>query len=295
MEFKPFPDIKKLSNVQMNITQKIHGTNAQILIVEFPDNIEDAERWMVTADAIEVDGKYYHVKTGSRTRWITPLDDNYGFAAFVEKNKVEFVRKLGVGQHHGEWAGPGINSGEGLKERTFVLFAFWNFPPEKSLPPQTAVVPVLYSGSFDGTKIDETMEELKTTGSKLVPGFMRTEGIVVGAMGTRFKKVFSAEETAWKKPSGIKNTTPKVKVDLSYLLQPIRMEKLLSRDEAYLRDYPKSLPRICKAYVEDLEKEDQIKGETEAVTGIKKNLGSQLFPFAIAMVEKQLQLQTTGE
>lgn len=291
MEFKAFPEIKKLSNVAMSITQKIHGTNAQILIVELPDLDENIDKNVAYPNHTEVDGKCYVVKVGCRTRWITPLHDNYGFAAFVERNKQEIIEKLGVGQHHGEWAGPGINSGEGLTEKTFILFDWWKFPPERALPPQTVVVPVLYNGAFDLTKVDEVMQDLKTNGSKLAPGFMRPEGVVVATMGTRFKKVFEAEETKWTKPSGVKNSEPKPKVDLSYLLQPIRMEKLLSRDEAYLTNYPSSLPQICKDYVADLEKEGELKGEPEVVIGIKKHLGGQLFPFARSMVEKQLMMR----
>lgn len=291
MEFKAFPNITRLSNVNMNITQKIHGSNAQIAIVELPDSIEQAEKWMMQVDAMEIGEKYYAVKVGSRNRWITPLDDNYGFAAFVERNKQEIIEKLGVGFHFGEWAGPGINSGEGLTEKTFLLFDFWKFPPERSLPPQMAVVPVLYNGPFDVAKIEEVMNDLKTNGSKLVPGFMRPEGIVIGTLGTRVKKVFEAEETAWTRPSKVKSSEPKVVVDLSYLLQPIRMEKLLSKDERYLKDYPKSLSQICKDYVADLEAEGQLAGEPEVIIGIKKNLGSQLFPFTKAMVEKQIAMQ----
>lgn len=75
MEFKSFPDIKKLSSTQFSITQKIHGTNAQILIVP--------------AESTEKD----------------------------DANKQEIVEKLGPGRHDGEWAGPGINSGEGLTQK----------------------------------------------------------------------------------------------------------------------------------------------------------------------------------
>lgn len=314
MEFEAFPNISRLSGCNMNITQKIHGTNAQIVVFTEIDYLEIIDLVPNEARAAELALKYpgktlafkstadfsnrvfvvserLNVKAGSRTRYLSPLDDNYGFAQYVEANKQEIIEKLGIGRHFGEWAGPGINSGEGLTQKTFVLFDWWKFPPERPLPPQMAIVPVLYNGPVDFSKIDEAMADLKANGSKMSPGFMRPEGIVVQTLGTRVKKVFEAEETGWTKTSGVKNSEPKPKVDLSYLLQPIRMEKLLSKDERYLKDYPKSLASICKDYVADLEREGQLVGEPEVVIGIKKNLGGQLFPFAKAMVEKQLEMQ----
>lgn len=245
MEFKAFTDIERIGKMNMTITQKIHGSNAQIVIY----NEEDQTKLLC----------------GSRTRWITPELDNYGFAAFVYANKDEFIEKLGVGTHFGEWAGPGINSGEGLTEKTFVLFDVRKFPADRSLPPQTKIVPLLYTGKIDTNAIDEVMLDLKTNGSKLVPGFMRPEGVVVNIGGHRYKKVFNAEETAWngKDPNYVKTKNTKVEVDYSHLMQPIRLEKLLSRDEQYILNFPKNLPLIVAAYIEDLAKEDQLGGVEE--------------------------------
>ena len=55
-EFIPFPKIARLSRLAI-VTEKIDGTNAQVTITE--------------------DGDIF---AGSRSRWITPEDDNYGFA-----------------------------------------------------------------------------------------------------------------------------------------------------------------------------------------------------------------------
>lgn len=279
MDFKPFPDIKKFAGIHMSITQKIHGSNAQIVIEKI-----DALR----PDTAFANDEFYSVQAGSRNRWIYPGDDNYGFAAYVDANKHEIVEKLGIGQHFGEWAGPGINSGEGLEQKTFILFDWWKFPEERPLPLQMAVVPVLYDGVIDLAKIEEVMTDLKTNGSKLVPGFLRPEGVVINILGTRVKKVFNAEETQWTKSSGKKNADPKAFVDLSYLLQPIRLEKLLSRDENYLKNYPESLGQLYKDYIADLEKENQVSAEPGV---LKKNFGAQFFPFAKEIVEKQLQIQ----
>src|SRR5882762_5274769 len=107
MEFKSFGKIPRIDNIKISITQKIHGTNAQILIVE-----ENGEKLLIP---------------GSRTRWLSLGDDNYGFAKFCHDNKEEIIEKLGVGRHYGEWAGPGINAGEGLKEKTLFLFNWHHF------------------------------------------------------------------------------------------------------------------------------------------------------------------------
>ena len=80
MEFESFGKIARLSR-ECTITEKIDGTNAQICITE--------------------DGQFL---TGSRTRWITPQDDNMGFSAWAHEHKDELM-PLGVGRHFGEWWG----------------------------------------------------------------------------------------------------------------------------------------------------------------------------------------------
>lgn len=287
MEFKPFPKIQNLSKIEMVLTQKIHGTNAQIFIAEVPSNLvwfNGVEQ--VDPNVVTLEGKHYIIRAGSRTRWIYPGDDNYGFAAFVDLHKEEFIRKLGVGQHFGEWAGPGINSGEGLSERVFVLFSWWQFSPDRELPPSTTIVPLLYKGPFNLEVIDSVMEDLKTNGSKLAPGFMRPEGVVVDVLGHKLKKVFNPEETQWKKPS--KDRSQKVEgPDVSHLFQPIRLEKLLSRDERYLTGYPKTLPMICGDYVADLIAEGQITGDEDQQKAIRKAMGSQLFGFVKSFIAEK--------
>lgn len=268
--FKSFPEIKKLGSAALYITQKIHGSNAQILIYKTEDGSLD-------------------LLVGSRTRWITPENDNFGFAKHIYDNKQEFIDKLGVGTHFGEWAGPGINSGEGLKEKTFVLFDHYKFPPERPLPPQTIVVPVLYEGPFDLSYVDKCMADLKNNGSKLVNGFMRPEGIVVRIKGERYKVVFDAEETQWTKGAKPKITKEQINsIDVNHLFQPIRLEKLLSRDEQYIKEYPKSTPVIAKAYVEDLIKEGQLTGTEDEIKLIKKAMGKDLFKFIQEVTNSQL-------
>ncbi len=270
IEFKEFPKIERINGVYMSITQKIHGTNAQVYIYQDENNA-------------------LQLLTGSRTRWITPENDNYGFASFVCSHKQEFIDKLGPGQHFGEWAGPGINSGEGLAERTFILFDFWKYPQERLLPPCTMVVPVLYKGGVDFSQIDLCMSALKEKGSLLVPGFMRPEGVVVLFAKTRYKKVFQAEETKWK---GADEVYAKARIlakengpDLSHLLQPLRLEKLLSRDENYRINFPSSIQTIVDDYISDLVIEGVVLNTPEEVKSVRRNLGGSLFKFIREGVE----------
>ena len=65
VEFQEFPKMARLSR-EVIVTEKIDGTNAQVFISE--------------------DGS---IIAGSRTKWLTPQDDNFGFAKWVEENKEE--------------------------------------------------------------------------------------------------------------------------------------------------------------------------------------------------------------
>lgn len=288
-KFESFEEIKKLGNAALFITQKIHGSNAQIFIFPVHKYEHHGENnWVETTEIL-----HYDLKCGSRSRWIAPGNDNYGFAEFVYANKQEFIEKLGVGRHYGEWAGPGINSGEGLSEKTFVLFDHWKFPPERALPLRTVVVPVLYQGPFDLAKVEECMKDLKENGSKLVAGYMRPEGVVVRVKGERYKVVFDAEETQWKHAE--KNYRKDKQKELSdiaekfgHLLQPIRLEKLLSRDEKYLREFPRSMGLIANDYFEDLVKEGQVTGTEAEIKGVRNFMGKLVFAFIKDVVEKQV-------
>lgn len=191
VEFQEFPKMARLSR-DIIITEKIDGTNAQLLISE--------------------DG---NITVGSRTRWITPQDDNYGFAKWVEENKCNLI-KLGAGRHFGEWWGSGIQRGYGLQkgEKRFSLFnvgrwALYGTEPKRILtadpriekyqdvlPEGVGLVPELYRGKFDTAIIDDVLRQLELKGSVASPGFMKPEGIVVfhiaGNVG--FKKTIHKDE-----------------------------------------------------------------------------------------------------
>lgn len=170
--FSGFPKMARLSR-ECLITEKIDGTNAQILITE--------------------DGDFL---TGSRKRWITPDDDNFGFSAWAHENKEELM-KLGAGRHFGEWWGKGIQRKYGLEEKRFSLFnvARWHLSGNEPkvipcadpriikhsevLPSCCHLVPQLYRGEFRTSIVDNLLEDLDVYGSVAALGFMKPEGVVV--------------------------------------------------------------------------------------------------------------------
>ena len=174
MDFVPFNKIPRLSRGCV-ITEKIDGTNASIYIGE--------------------DGEFL---TGSRNRWITPEDDNYGFARWANDNKEELL-ELGSGLHYGEWWGQGIQRKYDMDKKIFSLFNTGRWG-NNELPSCCSVVPVLFEGIFDTSNIEQTLLELKENGSIASPGFMKPEGIVIFQKAGRnlFKKTIEKDE----KPKG---------------------------------------------------------------------------------------------
>jgi len=170
--FTPFPKLARLQR-EVIISEKIDGTNAQVFITD--------------------DGK---MLTGSRTRWITPEDDNFGFAAWARDNKDELMQ-LGPGHHFGEWWGQGIQRKYGLNERRFSLFnvSRWCLHGETPkqiptgdprivkmqdvLPACCHLVPILRRGINISTLAESALYELSQRGSVAALGFMNPEGIVV--------------------------------------------------------------------------------------------------------------------
>ena len=168
-----FPEFNKIPRLNRNctITEKIDGTNG----------------------VIHIEGD--QILVGSRTRWITPEDDNFGFARWVDCNKQELL-KLGPGTHYGEWWGGSIQRGYGLQEKRFSLFdtARWDDPLVR--PACCGIVPVLYSGLFTTDVVGTAIERLKTLGSEAAPGFMEAEGVVIyhEAAGQMFKVTIKGDE-----------------------------------------------------------------------------------------------------
>lgn len=183
-DFAPFPKLARLSR-EIIVTEKIDGTNAQVFITPTETDMAVYQNRTCTA---EHDGKLYDILVASRTRYITPEDDNFGFAAWVRDAATELV-KLGPGRHYGEWWGRGIQRGYGLQERRFSLFNTFRWLDDSVRPSCCHVVPVLWQGEFDTNIIEYHLWNLEE-GSKAAPGFMNPEGIVVWhtAANIGFKK-----------------------------------------------------------------------------------------------------------
>lgn len=181
-DFQDFPKMARWSR-DIVITEKIDGTNAQVFIGE--------------------DGTFL---TGSRTRWITPQDDNFGFAAWAQAHRDELML-LGPGRHFGEWWGAGIQRRYGLTEKRFSLFNVgrWYDPKDcageeiegrTAVPECCHVVPMLVKGPNEPGVIEATLKLLAERGSYAAPGFMDPEGVVLFhiAAGVGFKKTIKKDE-----------------------------------------------------------------------------------------------------
>lgn len=186
MDFVEFPKIARLSRGCV-ITEKIDGTNASVFVPED-------------------DGPLLF---GSRTKWITPAEDNHGFARWATE-RAEELRLLGPGHHFGEWWGSGIQRGYGLQkgEKRFSLFntARWaderdreKYPVDR--PKCCGVTPVLYAGLFHSAVVEEALDRLRLTGSIASPGFKNPEGVIIWheAARTLFKKTLHKD----KEPKGV--------------------------------------------------------------------------------------------
>lgn len=191
MEFQEFPKMARLSRPCI-VTEKIDGTNAQIWIAP------DGDQLLI----------------GSRTRWITPKDDNFGFASWVMANEDE-IRKLGPGRHFGEWWGKGIQRGYDVPDKRLSLFnvSRWclrGHEPQARpsanpkadpkmqnvLPECVGLVPILWEGTFSVQAVEASLASMEAHGSLAAPGFMDPEGVVVFhvAAGIGFKKTIKGDE-----------------------------------------------------------------------------------------------------
>lgn len=183
--FPPFVEFDSIPRLfrDMVITEKLDGTNALVEVHE--------------------DGRVW---AGSRTRYITPEADNFGFAKWVAQHADE-LRQLGPGRHFGEWWGQGIQRGYGLTERRFSLFNVGRWTSDRNIaaticaptPEHSTlcaevrcchVVPVLKRWTFSTAIADVALHSLSEYGSVAAPGFMQPEGIVV--YHTKSKQSFKA-------------------------------------------------------------------------------------------------------
>ena len=201
--FEPWPKIHRLER-DIVVTEKIDGTNAGILVV--PEGGE-----LDLGGPAGVDAGIY---ASSRSRWIAPGEDSFGFAAWVEKNAETLIADLGPGMHFGEWWGSGIQRGYGLTkgEKRFSLFNTRLWGPKieeheettisinhRFLTPGVACTPILYEGSFSPedreTPWGYAKHLLEKDGSRAAAGFMKPEGIVLFHKASRqcFKWTFGGD------------------------------------------------------------------------------------------------------
>ncbi len=193
LEFKEFPKIPRLFR-EVIVTEKIDGTNAGIVIQEI-----DPTGRFDPIDACAVIGNYV-IGAQSRSRIITPKDDNFGFARWVQEHAPELV-KLGPGHHFGEWWGQGINRGYDQERKRFSLFNTTRWSDITLRPACCDVVPVirisLPSESFKA--VSTAIEYLRTFGSRAAPGFMKPEGVVAfHAAGDLMFKATLEKDEEWK-------------------------------------------------------------------------------------------------
>lgn len=214
-EFKEFRKIARL-NREVVVTEKIDGTNGLVWI-----------------------GDEGAVVAGSKSRWLSPAEDNHGFARWV-KDHADELRGLGPGYHYGEWWGAGIQRRYGLAQKCFSLFnvSRWGdfqtapcskcmlseatFAPTACLRCGTArpvarpsrpaccyVVPELARGVDIRETTERALSWLRANGSAAAPGFMRPEGVVVfhSASSQLFKVTLEKDEA----PKG-KNNSEQVTV-----------------------------------------------------------------------------------
>jgi hypothetical protein len=169
--FPEFPKIPRL-NREVIVTEKIDGTNALVSI-----------------------GKDGIIRAGSRSRWITPEADNFGFAAWVRDHADE-LRGLGPGLHYGEWWGAGIQRRYGLDHKRFSLFNTSRWSDDAVRPACCHVVPVLATGTDIREAVEEALAKLRKRGSYAAPEFARPEGVVAfhTASSTMFKVTLERDE-----------------------------------------------------------------------------------------------------
>jgi hypothetical protein len=213
ISFQGWPKIPRLASPFI-ITEKIDGTNAAVLIE--PESPVGEHLHPARLAEVVQDGESFHVFAQSRTRFITPESDNFGFAAWVKANAQNLVKILGPGRHFGEWWGHGIQRGYGLPrgERRFSLFNVTRYNPfekfsslrsaqsavETLCPalPTLGLVPVLSWGTFDmsldfqAACVRDELARLSSQGSLAVnaPIFNKPEGVVL--FHTRSGQTFKA-------------------------------------------------------------------------------------------------------
>lgn len=155
-DFQAYPKIARL-NRDIVVTEKIDGTNAQVLVLDtnapLPAGATLPGTWVNPIAIVESGTGARGVWAGSRNRWITPEKDNYGFARWVADNAAELVEILGPGRHFGEWWGAGVQRRYGLVTKRFSLFNVGRWGEQIAYrDPRCTVTPISATGGGDEVK-----------------------------------------------------------------------------------------------------------------------------------------------
>lgn len=227
MEFEEFKKIPRIFR-DCVITEKIDGTNGQILIKRILSE-DDTGRSMgdvyisaMTGEGLPIlnEGMIdpplltvsdYAIWAGSRNRWVynRKSEDNSGFASWVAERAPLLVEILGEGRHYGEFWGAGIQRRYGLtgNDKRFSLFhpKWGKILIERELggapiPSGLGFVPILYQGKFETKWVEDCLFRLRQFGSVAATGFMDAEGVVV--YHDAAKQYFKATILNDEKPKG---------------------------------------------------------------------------------------------
>lgn len=194
--FEAWPKTPRLNNGGVTITEKIDGTNACVVILEYPITIGAVPSHFEEGaiKTVGTDRGLYIIGAQSRKKLIFPgkNTDNAGFAGWVDENASELVDLLGPGRHFGEWWGSGIQRRYNMDRKVFSLFNTHRWGKvaeerqdwrERARGINMTTVPVLHVGAFSDLAIDISLGILRTGGSIAAAewGFsgFRAEGIII--------------------------------------------------------------------------------------------------------------------
>ncbi len=183
MEFIKYLKTKRFTS-NIIITEKIDGTNAQLV-------------W---------DEDHQILRCGSRNRYLNYSyePDNFGFAAWVDKNREVLTKYFKDFDYpiYGEWWGKGIQRGYEVDQKYFSIFhtgLFGDKIPQELYNIGVRYVPVLYEGLNVDDPIHTIYHQLFDQGSKLKYNYMNPEGICIffKDTGTIFKMTYEYEKGKW--------------------------------------------------------------------------------------------------
>jgi hypothetical protein len=159
MPFPEFPKITRFWEQDIVVTEKIDGTNG---LIQFDNGV---------------------MRVGSRSRWIVPGDDNYGFAKWAYENEDALRDLLGEGQHYGEWWGQGIQRRYDMDRKVFSLFNTGRWGGLFGAAPGQMIcdsVPVLFTGNAaDFFKWAQAIPVKSMAAEKYGKDYPRAEGYMM--------------------------------------------------------------------------------------------------------------------